>query len=149
MNLEKIRPKLEEFLENHSYHLFDLSFSKKDSILTILIDESLNMEELEEISGLLSNFMDDYDQELDNYFLDISSVGIERPIRNKEEIIKAIGSYIYIKTKDKDYYGYLDTYENKEISISYLEKNIKKKASIKEEEIKEMRYAVDFKGERQ
>ena len=30
--------------------------------------------------------MDKYDEEFDNYILDVSNVGIERPIRNDEEI---------------------------------------------------------------
>lgn len=147
MELNKIRKDLELFLEEKGLHLFDCSFNKHEAIFSILIDETLNMDELESLSNDLSKFMDKYDEEFDNYILDVSNVGIERPIRNDEEIIKAINSYIYVKTKDKELNGTLKSFENDELLISYKDKTRSKEITLNKKDIKKIRYAVNFKGE--
>ena len=147
MDIKRIKKELEEFLLTKNLHLFDCSFNKHEKIFSILIDESLNMEELEIISNELSNFMDKYDDEFYNYILDVSNVGIERPIRNDEEIKKAIGSFIYIKTKDKEYNGFLDEFDGNELVLSYKDKTRDKVVKMNKKDIKNIRYAVNFKGE--
>ena len=147
MNLEIIRNELEKLLAEHSYHLFDLNYEKSNQILSVVIDESLSMDEIELISKEIFDFMDNYDQDMDAYYLDVTTVGVERPIRNSKEIEDALGAYIYVKTDKDEYNGYLDSYDDKTLNITYLNKNIEKHVAIKEEEIKEMRYAVNFKGE--
>ena len=147
MELNKIRKDLELFLEEKDLHLFDCSFNKHEGIFSILIDETLNMDELESLSNDLSKFMDKYDEEFDNYILDVSNVGIERPIRNDEEIINAINSYIYVKTKDKELNGTLKSFENDELLISYKDKTRSKEITLNKKDIKKIRYAVNFKGE--
>ena len=147
MKLTELKIKLEDFLNDKSLHLFDLEYSKKDNILTVLIDENLSLDDLENLSNEISKFMDDYDEEFDAYILDVCNVGAERPIRNDEEIMKAIDSYIYIKTKEKEYYGYLKEFNNDELLIAYKDKTRDKTITLNKIEIKKIRYAVSFKGE--
>ena len=147
MELKKIKKDLESFLKEKDLHLFDCSFNKHEKIFSILIDETLNMDELEKVSNELSIFMDKYDDEFDNYILDVSNVGIERPIRNDEEILKAINSYIYIKTNDKELNGTLKSFENDKLVISYKDKTRSKEITLNKKDIKKIRYAVNFKGE--
>lgn len=144
MNKELLKEKLSEFIETKSYHLFDLEYSKKDNILTVLIDETLSLDELEVLSNEISTFMDKYDEDLDAYILDVCNVGAERPIRNDEEIKKAVGSYIYVKTKDNEYNGTLDKFEDDLLEISYKEKTRNKIVTINKNDIKKIRYAVSF-----
>lgn len=144
MNIKELKEKLETFIETKSLHLFDLEYSKKDNILTVLIDETLSLDELEVLSNEISKFMDEYDEELDAYILDVCNVGAERPIRNSKEIKEALGSYIYVKTKDKEYNGTLDKYEDNVLTISYKDKTRNKVVTVNENEIKKIRYAVSF-----
>lgn len=145
MNLEKINLALKEFSENKNLNLFEVTYHKNDSTLTVLFDEKFDMDELENVSNELSEFLDKYDGEFeDNYFLDVSTVGVERPIRNEEELIKAIGEYIYVKTKENEYYGTLKSYNNGVLSLDVADKNKTKNISVEYKKIKKVRYAVKF-----
>ena len=145
MNLEKINHALEEFCKENEVKLFEVSYHKNDQTLSVLLDEKLNMDELEEISNKLSAYLDRYEDEFeDNYFLGVSNVGAERPIRNEDELKKAIGEYIYVKTKNSEYYGTFKSYCNGVISLDTKEKNRTKNVSIEYKNTKKVRYAVKF-----
>ena len=145
MNLEKINHALEEFCKDKNVKLFEVTYHNNDQTLSVLLDEKLNMDQLEEISKELSDYLDRYEDEFeDNYFLDVSNVGAERPIRNEEELKEALGEYIYVKTKDEEYYGTFKSYSNGVISLDVTEKNRTKNVSIEYKNTKKVRYAVKF-----
>lgn len=145
MDLKVIENDLKAYLESKNLHLFELKYHKSEQTLSILLDDKLDMDKLEEISTNLSDYMDKYENDIEgNYILDVSTVGAERPIRNEEELMKALGEYIYVKTKDDEQYGYLKKYENGVLSLDYKEKNIDKTKNIEYSKIKKVRYAVKF-----
>lgn len=145
MNLEKINHALEEFCKNRNIKLFEVSYHKNDQTLSVLLDEKLSMDELETVSKELSDFLDRYEDEFeDNYFLDVSNVGAERPIRNEEELKEAVGEYIYVKTRNDEYYGTFKSYANGVISLEVQEKNRTKNVSLEYENTKKVCYAVKF-----
>ena len=111
----------------------------------VMLDEKLNMDELESISGEISSFLDQYEDKMpDNYFLDVSTVGAERPIRNEKELMEALGEYIYVKTKDKEYYGTFTSYNNGVMNLKVKEKTREKDVSVNYQDTKKVRYAVKF-----
>ena len=144
MNLQKIKDELKAFLKKEDMKLYDLSYKRKDNILEVTLDESLDLNELEVISNKISNFMDSIDEDMDQYLLDVNTVGIERPIRNLEEVKKAIGNYVFIKTKDKAINGNLISLEEEVLTVSYKDKTTVKQLKIDYKDVKEMRYAVKF-----
>ena len=145
MNLDKIKTILKECAESNGYKLFDVTYHKGDNILSVLLDEKLNMDELEKVSNTISEYLDNYDDEFaDNYFLDVSTVGVERPIRNENELKDAIGKYIYVKCKDKEYNGTLVSYEDGTLVLKVKDKNRIKDVSVDYKECKKVRYAVEF-----
>lgn len=145
MNTDKIKKEIEGFLSSRGMKLFDLQYSKKDQTLTVLLDEKLSMNELEEVSNEISQLLDKYEDEfVDNYFLDVSTVGAERPIRNKEELKDAVGEYIYVKVKGNEYYGTLHSFENETLTLKVKDKTREKDVLIEYPQIKKVRYAVKF-----
>ena len=144
LKLEEIKEALSKDIEKEGYHLYDLTYQKKDKILTCLLDESLDLDTIEILSEKISSFMDKYDEDFDEYLLDVSSVGIERPIRNEEELLKAVGSYIFVKTKEDRLNGTLLAYEDGMLKIEYQDKNRKKTKEIAYKAIRQLRYAVRF-----
>ena len=88
--------------------------------------------------------MDKYDDEFDEYLLDVSSVGLERPIRSEEELKEAIGSYIYVKTSKREIYGSLKSFKEGILVIKHKEKNLSVESTINYKDIKKVRYAVKF-----
>ncbi|MBR2578295.1 MAG: hypothetical protein IKE38_05110, partial [Erysipelotrichaceae bacterium] len=122
MELKKLKEDLNRDLKSLGYDLYDVTYSKKDRILQILIDKKMDLKEVESLSKKVSSIMDLYDEDMDEYLLDVSSVGVERPIRNEEELKKAVGSYVYVKTKELKVYGDLKSFEDGMITLDTAEK---------------------------
>ena len=145
MNLDKVEKSLKDYLSDLKIKLYELNYLKNDSTLSIVLDERLDMNELEEVSNKISEYLDKYADDFDgNYILDVSTVGIERPIRNEEELSKAVGEYIYVKTKDNEYYGDLKEFADGIIKLETKDKTRTVSVSIEYSKTKFVRYAVKF-----
>ena len=145
MDKEKIRTALNEFVTGKDMKLFSVNYRKSDNILEVLQDEKLDMDELEKISNEISDFLDRFEDEFpDNYFLDVSNVGAERPIRNEEELKEAIGEYIYVKTKENEYYGTLSSLKDGILNLKVQDKTREKDVCVEYPKIRKVRYAVKF-----
>ena len=99
MEIKDLNEKLAYELDLLGYKLYECYYEKKNNILHVSIDASLDMNEIEEISKKVSEIMDKYDGDMDAYMLDESSCGIEKKIRNADELKEAICSYIHVKCK--------------------------------------------------
>lgn len=145
MNLDKIKSALNQFLDEKQLKLFEITYQKNDEVLTVLLDETLNMDQLEKVSNDISVFLDQYEDEFkDNYFLDVSNVGAERPIRNESELLEAVNKYIYVKANKQEYYGYLKDYDKGIMTLQVKDKNRSKDIQIDYKDAKKVRYAVEF-----
>ena len=145
MDKEKIAGIISELLEKKGLRLFEVNYHKKDQTLEVLLDEELGLDELETVSGEISELLDRYEDELpDSYFLDVSNVGAERPIRNEDELKAAIGEYIYVKTKENEYYGALSSYKDGVMDLKVKDKTREKDVSVEYAKTKKARYAVKF-----
>ncbi|MDO4501462.1 MAG: hypothetical protein Q4B60_09375 [Erysipelotrichaceae bacterium] len=144
MDTKTLKTNLERDLLSLGYKLYDVTYSKKDNVLSVIIDKSMDLKEVEELSNKVSSIMDMYDEDYDEYLLDVCSVGIERPIRNEEELKEAVGSYIYVKTKEIKTDGDFLSYEDGVMTLSIKDKNIKKELKIKYQDVSFVRYACKF-----
>ncbi len=144
MKISDLKENLQRDLKCLGYELYDVSYSKKDRILQVLIDKNMDLKEIESLSKKVSKIMDLYDEDMDEYLLDVSSVGIERPIRGREELKKAIGSYIHVKTKEDRIYGTLISFDDDLLKLSTKEKNVTREMTVAYEDIRNVRYAVEF-----
>ena len=145
MNLDRIKQDLTEFVKERDLEIFEVNYLKNDKTLQIILDNKLDMEKIEVISNEISNYLDKYSEEFeDNYLLDVSTVGAERPIRNKQELLDALNQYIYVQTKNEEYYGTLIEYKDDDVSLQIKDKTRIKNVTVKYSEIKNVRYAVKF-----
>ena len=145
MKLDSVKAKLEDYLKEKNLKLFEITYAKKDQTLSILLDEKLDLNKLEEISNNISTYLDKFEDVFeDNYILDVSTVGAERPIRDENELNKAIGEYVYVKTKDDEYYGTLLDYTDGIIHLECKDKTRTKNVSVDYKKTKQVRYAVKF-----
>ena len=144
MDVNSFKEELKKDIESIGYHLYSVSYKKKDNILEILIEESLDLDGISKVSELISAFMDKYDTDFDEYLLDVSCAGCERKIRNEEELTRAVNSYIHTKTKDNELDGTLKSFKDNKLTIEYLDKTRKKTLVVDYADIKMIRYAVKF-----
>lgn len=144
MEIKELKEYLQRDLKSLGYVLYDVSYEKKNRILHVTIDKQMDLNEVEELSRKVSSIMDMYDQDMEEYLLDVSSVGIEREIRNQDELKAAIGSYIYVKTKELKVNGDLVDFDGEVLTLNTKEKNINKTLKINYKDIKFVRYAYKF-----
>ncbi|MGI6085657.1 MAG: ribosome maturation factor RimP [Acetivibrionales bacterium] len=81
--------------------LIDVEFLKEGSnwFLRVYIDkpEGVSLDDCENISRPLNKKIDELDPIPHEYFLEVSSPGLERPLKKPEDFKKAIGSIVEIR----------------------------------------------------
>lgn len=145
--IEKLKQKLIEIIKHHPFELYDVHqttiFGQQG--LEILVDSDdgpINTEALERFHHEILQLDDTWIP--DHFVIEVSSVGIERPLETNKDYDQALGKYIYVVS---DYYkGYADLIERQEdmITIEYLEKTKKIKKVIPIKTISAARRAVKF-----
>lgn len=126
------------------------------NILRIIADskESLNIDQASALNESISEELDKLDLIEDEYMLEVSSPGIEKELKNDEDFINNINSYVHIdfinhfnitaKTKVLDLEGYLKNYSNNVLEIEYNNRGQIKKLQINKNDIKLIRLAIKF-----
>ena len=142
MDIKGLKENLEKDIGKLGFHLYDLKYSKNDNILSVIIDESLDLNKIEDLSKKISKIMDKYDESFNNYILDVCSAGIERPIKTLDEVKKSINEYVNIKLDKKSIEGVIKKVNGDIIQLEYLDKNIKKMMDVNYKKIKKIRKAV-------
>ena len=131
---EKIECLVKPIIEKLSYKLYDVEYSKegKDYYLRIFIDNNdvISIEDCEIVTNAISDILDEANYIKEQYFLEVSSPGIERRLRKDEHFEDNIGKDIEISLFKKDnygnkqYIGCLISYTNETITIS-INNNLK------------------------
>lgn len=129
---EKVENLLEEVINNLGYDIYDIIYEKeaKDYYLRILIDNEngISIEDCEKVSNEINDKLDEADYIKEQYFLEVSSPGLERTLRKEKHFIKSIDTKILVKLYNKaengkkEIEGILKEY-NKEFLIIENEEN--------------------------
>ena len=146
MNLEKLKEKLIPILAKKDLTIYSIRTKREfgEKIVEILIDtELMDIDELEKIHLEYQETLSDEDLDPD-YFLELSSLDVERPLKTKEEITKAVGRYIYLESGKYKGYGTLIAFENDMISLEINDKGRMKTIEIKFDDARKMRTAIKF-----
>ncbi len=146
MNLDKLREKLIPFLEPYDLEIYSIKLKREfgEKIVEILLDvDTMNIDDLEKIHMAYVESLDDDDLD-DDYFLELSSLGAERPIDNKKQLAKQVGKYIYFETNKLQTFGTLLAFdEDSEImTVQVNQKGRIRKIEINYNETRKMRTAV-------
>lgn len=134
-NIEsKVSKLLEEKILNMGYELYDVRYEKegKDYYLRIIIDKpsGIDINDCEIVNNEINDILDEADYIKEQYFLEVSSPGIERVLRKEKHFLKQIGNEISIKLfkpidKQKEIIGTLEEYNNNEITIKQNSETIR------------------------
>lgn len=130
-----IESKVEELLENTinslGYVLYDVLYEKeaKDYYLRIIIDKengSIDINDCEKVNNAINDMLDEADYIKDQYFLEVSSPGLERRLRKEKHFFAQIGNEVDVKLfkpieKKKELNGKLVEYNEKEITLQLNE----------------------------
>ena len=151
--VQRVKAIADEQTKDTVYSLYDVEYVKGGSEFFLRIyfdkDGGLTLDDCVLLSEKLAEELDKEDFISDKYYLEVSSPGIERELRNLEEVMNSIGKHVYIKTYEKvdnqkEFYGDILDVEDKEITIEYKDKARVKKSIISYEKIAKIRLAVKF-----
>lgn len=129
----KVQNLLSPIIKNLGYELYDVIYAKegKDYYLRIVIDKDsgIDLNDCEKVNDSINDILDEADYIKEQYFLEVSSPGIERILRKKEHFEKQIGNKISVKLfkaidKQKEILGVLESYNQEEIIIKQEDKEI-------------------------
>ena len=130
---EKIENLVKPIIVDLGYSLFDVVYAKeaKDYYLRIFIDSEtgISLEDCEKVSNAINDILDEKDYIKDQYFLEVSSAGLERVLRRDEHLEANIGNEIEAKLfktiqNKKVYQGILKSFDNEFIVIEEENKEI-------------------------
>lgn len=120
VNIEsKVEVLLEPIITNLGYDLYDVRYEKegKDYYLRIIIDkpEGIDINDCETVNNNINDVLDEADYIKEQYFLEVSSPGLERVLRKPNHFLSQIGNEISVKLfkpieKKKEFIGILEEF---------------------------------------
>lgn len=122
---------LKNIIQDLGYELYDVEYLKEGNEyhLCIYIDKEngIDISDCEKVNDAINPVLDEADYIKNQYYLEVSSSGLEKNLRNKEHFEKQIGKKIevklYVKIENqKVFQGILKEY-NKDFLILELEQN--------------------------
>ena len=129
--MAKIEEKIEELvtkpITDLGYRVYDVMYVKegKDNFLRIFIDndKGIGLDDCEKVNDAITDMLDEADLIKDQYFLEISSPGVERNIRKDKHFEESIGKEVNIKlfkpldNKEKEITGILKGFDKETVKI--------------------------------
>ncbi|MFW6410049.1 MAG: ribosome maturation factor RimP [Halanaerobiales bacterium] len=127
---ETVSDLAQPIVNGQGLELVDVVYQKEGSdwILRVFIENrngDLTLEDCETVSKMLSVELDEKDPISQSYILEVSSPGIERPLKKPEDYLRFKGEKIKLKTYgpingNKEFVGILKNFDNGQI---YIENN--------------------------
>lgn len=124
---EKVESLVKEKIEAIGYELYDVEYAKegKNYFLRIFIDkeDGIDLEDCEKVNNEIMDLLDEADYIKEQYFLEVSSPGIERILRKDRHLESNLGEDVEIRLFKKDengkkeYQGTLKDFDSEIITI--------------------------------
>lgn len=135
------------------YELVDVEYGKMggDYVLSIFVDKEggISLQDTADLSEVISPILDTIkpDPFPEQYMLEVTSPGLERPLKTADAIEKAVGKYIHVKLyqaidKIKVFEGTLLSFDGTDLIMEYMDKTRKKEVTIPYQTVAKARLAV-------
>lgn len=149
-DLNTIKVLIEKGLSEIGYDLYSLKYLPRGKTLEIVVDrlEPINLDDITLVSETISKILDEHDFTEDSYTLDVSSLGIEKPIElSKLHLYQ--GKYVNVHLSDpfkgmNTLEGTLSFIDDENVTIIYKDKTRDVKCDIKRKSIDKARLAIKF-----
>ena len=151
----KLVKEVVELVVQEPYELVDIEYGKmgSDHVLSIFVDKpgGITVNDTAELTDIISPLLDMIkpDPFPEQYFLEVTSPGLERPLKTKEQLADAVGQYIHVSLyqavdKSKIFEGTLLSFEEDHLTMEYRDKTRKKVVQIPYRLVSKARLAVKF-----
>ncbi|MCR8656293.1 ribosome maturation factor RimP [Paenibacillus endoradicis] len=114
------------FLNENGFELVDIEYIKEGSnwFLRIFVDKEggIDIDECVRISEYVSEQLDTHEPIAGAYFLEVSSPGVERPLKKPKDVQKSIGKNVFVTTYEpvdgmKEFEGQLIAFDGEELTV--------------------------------
>ena len=152
---EEVERKAEALLapivESAGFELVDVEYVKEAGIwyLRGYIDKpgGITVNDCEAVSRVFSDRLDEKDFIEESYVMEISSPGLDRPLKKEKDFTRSMGKEVEIKTYrpmdgQKDFTGVLTAYDGNTVTVEEDEDGVTRTFSLKD--IALIRLAVTF-----
>ncbi|WP_373214197.1 ribosome maturation factor RimP [Ruminococcus sp. 5_1_39BFAA] len=150
---EEYEKKAEELLlpivEGQGFELVDVEYVKEAGnwYLRGYIDKpgGITVNDCEAVSRVFSDRLDEKDFIEDSYVMEISSPGLDRPLKKEKDFARSVGKSVEIRTyrpieKQKEFCGVLTAYDSNSVTIE--EDGVPR--TFEKKEIALIRLAIEF-----
>ena len=112
--------------KNYGYELYGVEYVKegKDYFLRIYIDseKGISLDDCEKVNNEITDILDESDYIKEQYFLEVSSTGVEKVLKQDKHLEKNIGEEVQVKLfkpmeKNKQFIGKLKRFNENEIVL--------------------------------
>ena len=127
---EKVENLVKDKVQKLGYNLYDVEYVKegKEFYFRIYIDKptGITLEDCELVSNNVNELLDEADYIKEQYFLEVSSPGIERILKKDKHLKENIGKKVQIKlfkpfNGQKQYEGILKDFNENAVTIENLQ----------------------------
>ena len=123
---QKTEEILNPIMEELEFELVDVEYVKEGSMwyLRAYIDKpgGITVNDCEAVSRAFSDKLDENDFIEDSYIMEISSPGLDRPLKKEKDFARSMGKLVEIRTyrpieKQKEFCGILNAYDESSVTI--------------------------------
>lgn len=136
-------------LNEHNFELVDVEYIKEAGTwyLRAYIDKEggITIDDCELVSRALGDLLDKEDFIEDSYIMEISSPGLDRPLKKEKDFERAMGKAVEIRTyrpieKQKEFCGILRAYDGAGVTIQDEDRELR----FEKKDIALIRMAIEF-----
>lgn len=153
--IDRVAHEIEPIINERGDELVDIEYVKERQkyYLRIYVDHEggIDIAEIARLSELVSEKIDNLDPDPfpDPYVLELSSPGLERPLKNERDWQRAKGQYVHLTLYQKIdnakiYEGDLIDFDDEQVKLNIQIKTRKKTIAIPRKAIAKIRFAVKF-----
>lgn len=155
--LLKIKESASNIVDKHQKELIDVKVRKEfgTNIISIVIDDPETFSlDIDEVASINAEILDEVNDLIpDGYYLEVTSLGIERELLTEKDIQKAINQFVYLKTYQKmenaynlkEISGYLREANAEEFKLEIFLNQRQRLVVIPRAAVAKIRLAVDFR----
>ena len=123
---QKTEAILTPIVESRGFELVDVEYVKEAGnwYLRGYIDKpgGITVTDCEDVSRAFSDILDEQDFIEDSYIMEISSPGLDRPLKKEKDFKRSLGKLVEIRTyrpieKQKEFCGILNAYDSNSVTI--------------------------------
>lgn len=115
-------------IEKYNYELVDVEWVKEGSnwYLRLYIDKEggITVDDCEVVNREFGEILDEKDYISENYIFEVSSPGLDRPLKKEKDFARSIGKDVEVRlykpiNKTKEYVGILDSYDKDTVTLDF------------------------------